>query len=106
MPNTRAPLGCWRGMRAATAIGFAVACSDASTAPRPSVERLKVITSPVTTDTVEAEPLQAVVAAVRTAAGELVSGVTVQFEVLPFSPTNAQPSMGLRRLDSETFGQF
>ena len=96
----------WRGMRAATAIGFAVGCNDASTEPRQSIERLKVIASPVTTDTVEAQPVQAVVAAVRTATGELATGVVVQFEVLPFSPTNAQPSMGLRALSSEVFGEF
>jgi hypothetical protein len=96
----------WHGIPRAIAIGFAVGCGDASTEPRPSVERLKVITSPVTTDTVEAEPVQAIVVEVRTATGAAESGILVRFEALPTDPESYLPSMSVRPVDGSGFGQF
>ncbi len=71
----------------------AAACSNPADTTPGSTERLRIVAGPTATDTVTAQPFQALVVEIRDDAGALAPGVVVRFTGLPLSDSPPAPSM-------------
>ncbi|MFL5481888.1 MAG: TolB family protein [Gemmatimonadaceae bacterium] len=67
---------------------FLTACGDSATGPSASEPSLKVIAGAGVTDTIETQPIQALVVEARGEGGKVISGAVVRFEAQPSTDPN------------------
>lgn len=94
-------------VRLACALFAVAACSDSISPPQQVPPALQIITRPSARDTIGARPAQALIVEVRDTLGVVQPGLTIRFQGLPHTWTEAQGqqayTMVVSRIDEDTF---